>query len=148
MTRINEQITALNVRVIDQNDNNVGMVSIKEALFMADELELDLIEVAPNVCKLGDYGKYRYHQSKQNKRQMSPKLKEIRASTAIDLHDLDTKINQLKKFLSKKHPVKFVISQKGRNDMEKLAVISSTICKAIAPSSMVHEKRVLTMRFE
>lgn len=120
--RINAEIKARTVRLIDQNGNMVGEVSISEALEMASEAELDLIEISPNavppVCKIGDYGKIRYQNQKKlsdnKKKQKAVELKEIKMSGNIGPGDYETKMKQARKFLTDGNKVRFNFRFKGR----------------------------------
>ncbi len=120
--RINEEIKAKKVRLIGPNSEQIGIVSIEEALKKADEYNLDLVEVASNteipVCKLINYEKYRYEKQKREKearkRQKSQELKEIRFGINISNHDLGIKLNKAKEFLKEKNKVKFSLILRGR----------------------------------
>lgn len=128
---INENIKAKQVRLIDADNENRGIVSIKEALAIAEEYGLDLIEISPQanppVCKVLDYGKYRYEQQKKKneakKNQKIVEIKELKLRPAIETHDYEVKIKQAKKFLEQGNKVKFTMRFKGRelsaNDMGK-----------------------------
>jgi translation initiation factor IF-3 len=113
--RVNERIKWSPVRVIDENGENLGVISTKDALSMARDRGLDLIEVSPKsrppVCRIADYGKFKYEQSirekKQKQSQKNSKLKEINLSPAIDVHDLGVKLNMAKKFLEAGQRVQF-----------------------------------------
>lgn len=119
---INEQIRDKEVRVIGADGEQVGIMSAKEAMQMAREQELDLIKIAPTakppVCKIADYGKYRYEQARKEKeakkKQKVIDIKEVRLSPNIDTNDLNTKINQARKFLSKGDKVKVTLRFRGR----------------------------------
>ncbi len=119
---INEQIRDREVRVIGADGEQVGIMSAKDAMKMARELELDLIKIAPTakppVCKIADYGKYRYEQARKEKearkKQRVIDIKEVRLSPNIDTNDLNTKINQARKFLSKGDKVKVTLRFRGR----------------------------------
>jgi len=110
------------VRLIDEAGEQLGIVSVQEALTKAKEVEMDLIEVSPNtnppVCKIMDYGKYQYRQNKieqKHKRmQKQTEVKGIRLSFRTDDHDLETKINQAVKFLKDRNIVKVALIFKGR----------------------------------
>ena len=108
--RINERIFAKQVRLIGEESEQLGVVSRQEALEKARELGTDLVEVAPQadppVCRLMSYGKYKYRQKKktQQKRHVS-QLKELRLRPKTDVHDLQTKIRQARKFLERKDKV-------------------------------------------
>ena len=120
--RINENITAKQVRLIDANNENRGIVSIREALTLAEEEDLDLIEISPQanppVCKILDFGKFRYEQTRKEKdakkKQKVMEVKEIRLSPNIDTNDLNTKTNAARKFLSKGDKVKVTLRFRGR----------------------------------
>lgn len=120
--RINEEIRVKEVRLIDENGENVGVVAINEALSRAKEAGLDLIEISPQavppVCKILDYGKYKYEiQKRKNEAKKNQKvinIKELKLRPMIDEHDYDVKIKQAKKFLSTGDKVKFTIRYKGR----------------------------------
>lgn len=128
---INENITAKQVRLIDANNENRGIVSIKEALAIAEEEGLDLIEISPQanppVCKILDFGKFRYEQQKRKaeakKNQKVVEIKELKLRPMIDTHDYEVKVKQATKFLEQGNKVKFTMRFKGRelsaNDMGK-----------------------------
>ena len=119
---INEQIRDKEVRVIGEDGEQLGIMSSKDALKMAREAELDLVKIAPTakppVCKIVDYGKYRYEQMRKEKeakkKQKTIDIKEIRFSPNIDTNDLNTKVNQARKFLTKGDKVKVSIRFRGR----------------------------------
>ena len=119
---INEQIRDKEIRLIGENGEQLGIMSAKEAFKMAKEAELDLVKIAPTakppVCKIIDYGKYRYELARKEKeakkKQKVVELKEIRLSPNIDLNDLNTKMNAAKKFLSKGDKVKITLRFRGR----------------------------------
>ena len=119
---INEQIRDKEVRLIGPDGEQLGIVSAKEALKVADDAGLDLVKIAPNakppVCKVIDYGKYRYELARKEKdarkKQKTVELKEIRLSPNIDTNDLNTKMNAAKKFLSKGDKVKITLRFRGR----------------------------------
>ena len=119
---INEQIRDKEVRVIGEEGQQLGIMSAKEAMRLAEEAELDLVKIAPTakppVCKIVDYGKYRYELARKEKeakkKQKVTDVKEIRLSPNIDVNDLNTKANQAKKFLSKGDKVKVALRFRGR----------------------------------
>ena len=127
--RINEDIRTKEVRLIDENGENCGIVPIREALSRAEDAGLDLIEISPQavppVCKILDYGKYKYEVQKRKneakKNQKVVEIKELKLRPMIDTHDYEVKIKQAKKFLSQGNKVKFTMRYKGRemsaNDM-------------------------------
>jgi len=120
--RINERITAPKVRVIGNDGTNHGIVSITSALAIAQEANLDLVEVSPEttppVCRVADAGKLRYEASIKAKeaRRGSTKsgLKELKFRPTIDIHDYDTKTNWAKKFIAQGHSVKITVMLRGR----------------------------------
>jgi translation initiation factor IF-3 len=119
---INEQIRDREVRLIGPDGEQIGVVSSREAQKIADEAGLDLVKIAPNakppVCKVIDYGKYRYELARKEKdakkKQKTIELKEIRLSPNIDTNDLNTKMNAARKFLSKGNKVKITLRFRGR----------------------------------
>ncbi|MBQ5490929.1 MAG: translation initiation factor IF-3 [Treponema sp.] len=120
--RVNEQIRVREVRLIDDEGNQKGIVPTIEALKMAREQDLDLVEVSPNanppVCKILDFGKYRFEQEKKlrdsKKNQKVLKLKEIRMQPKIGAGDLDTKAKHIQEFLDEGDKVKVTIRFRGR----------------------------------
>ncbi len=120
--RINKQIRAREVFVIDADGNQKGIMSVYDAVAFADEQGLDLVEVSPNarppVCKILDYGKYRYEQEKRmreaKKNQNIIKMKEIRMQPKIERHDLETKSKFIGDFLDEGNKVKVSIRFRGR----------------------------------
>ena len=119
---INEQIRDREVRLIGEEGEQLGGMSSREAQKLADEAGLDLVKIAPTakppVCKIVDYGKYRYEQARKEKearkKQKTIEIKEIRLSPNIDTNDLNTKINAAKKFLTKGDKVKVTLRFRGR----------------------------------
>ena len=119
---INEQIRDREVRLIGADGEQLGIVSSREAQKIADDAGLDLVKIAPNakppVCKVIDYGKYRYEQARKEKdakkKQKTVELKEIRLSPNIEANDLNTKMNAAKKFLAKGNKVKITLRFRGR----------------------------------
>lgn len=120
--RINRQIRAARVRLIDQAGKQVGVVLLQDALRAAEAAGLDLVEMVANatppVCKIIDYGKFRYDQTKKEKEnkkaQHQVKVKEVKMKPNIDLHDFETKLRKAKEFLSKGNKVKITIMFRGR----------------------------------
>ena len=120
--RINEQIRAREVRLIYDGGGHQGIMSIQKALEIAQEIGLDLVEVAPQaappVVKILDYGKFRFENEKKirdsKKKQKLVKLKEIRMQPKIDDHDLDFKSKHIKEFLTGGNKVKVTIRFRGR----------------------------------
>ena len=119
---INEQIRDKEVRVISEDGEQLGVMSSKDAMKLAKEAGLDLIKIAPTakppVCKITDYGKYRYEQARREKdakkKQKVTEVKEIRLSPNIDDNDLNTKANQARKFIGKGDKVKVTLRFRGR----------------------------------
>ena len=111
---INEQIRDREIRLIGEDGEQLGIMSAREAMKIAQEAELDLVKIAPAakppVCKIIDYGKYKYEQARKEKeakkKQKTVEVKEVRLSPNIDTNDLNTKINNAKKFISKGNKVK------------------------------------------
>ena len=120
--RINEMIRVREVRLIDDEGKQLGIIATQEALRMAKDKDLDLVEVSPNanppVCKILDYGKYRFAQEKKlrdsKKNQKVLKLKEIRMQPKIGSGDLDTKAKHIQEFLDEGDKVKVTIRFRGR----------------------------------
>jgi translation initiation factor IF-3 len=120
--KVNDAIRAREVRLIDDEGNQVGVVATAEALSMAQEAGLDLVEVSPNVeppvCKIIDYGKYMFELEKKTreskKKQKIVKLKEIRMQPKIEDHDLEFKTKHVKEFLGEGDKVKVTIRFRGR----------------------------------
>ena len=121
-TQINEEIRDREVRVIDSDGTQLGIMPIAEAMRLADEKNTDLVKIAPQakppVCKIMDYGKYRFEQAKREKEakknQRVIEIKEVRLSLNIDTHDFETKANQAIKFLKSGNRVKVSIRFRGR----------------------------------
>ena len=121
-TRVNHQIQAPSVRVIDEDGTQLGILPISEALKIASERELDLVEISPNaqppVCKLIDFDKFRYQQKKaaqlQKKKAKKIEVKTVRLSVRIGQHDLQTKARQTDGFLAEGNLVKIELRMRGR----------------------------------
>lgn len=119
---INEQIRDREIRLIGADGEQLGIMSAREAMKIAQEAELDLVKIAPAakppVCKIIDYGKYKYEQARKEKeakkKQKTVEVKEVRLSPNIDTNDLNTKINNAKKFISKGNKVKVTLRFRGR----------------------------------
>jgi len=120
--RINRDIKAREVRLIDQNNQQVGVVQLADALKRAEEAELDLVEVSgeakPPVCKIVDYKKIIYEQKRRaresRKKQKTVEVKEVKMRPSIDKHDYETKMNHARDFLQAGNKVKFTFMYKGR----------------------------------
>lgn len=119
---INEQIRDKEVRVIGEDGEQLGIMSAKEAQALAEEAGVDLVKIAPNakppVCRIVDYGKFKYEQTRREKeakkKQKVIEVKEVRMSPNIDTNDLNTKINAARKFLEKGDRVKVTLRFRGR----------------------------------
>ncbi|MDR1734375.1 MAG: translation initiation factor IF-3 [Oscillospiraceae bacterium] len=122
--QINDAIRDREVRVVGVNNEQLGIMSSRVAMRLAQQKNLDLVKIAPMakppVCRIMDYGKFKYEQSlrekEQRKNQKAVELKEIRLSSRIDKHDFDTKANQARGFLSGGHKLKVSIRFRGREN--------------------------------
>ncbi|MDR1943749.1 MAG: translation initiation factor IF-3 [Synergistaceae bacterium] len=120
--RVNSEIRASEVLLIDDQGNKLGVISTQEALRLSEERDLDLVEVAPQanppVCRILDYGKYRFQQQKRDKdarkKQKNQTVKEIKMRPKIDQHDYDFKVKAIRNFLEDGHRVKVSIFFRGR----------------------------------
>ncbi len=120
--QINEEIRDKEIRVIMNDGEALGIMSADEALKIAEEKNLDLVKIAPQavppVCKIMDYGKYRFEMTKREKEakknQHVVEIKEVRLSLNIDTHDFETKVNHAKRFLTSGNKVKVSIRFRGR----------------------------------
>ena len=120
--QINEQIRDKELRVVDSDGTQLGIMPLKQALELAEQRDLDLVKIAPQakppVCKIIDYGKFRFEQSKrekeQRKNQRIVEIKEVRLSLNIDTHDFETKKNHAVRFISEGNKVKASIRFRGR----------------------------------
>ena len=119
---INGQIRDKEVRVISEDGEQLGIMSSKDAMKLAREAELDLVKIAPKaqppVCKIIDYGKYKYELARKEKeakkKQKTVEVKEVRLSPNIDTNDINTKMNNAKKFITKGNKVKVTLRFRGR----------------------------------
>ncbi|EHO21525.1 translation initiation factor IF-3 [Fusobacterium necrophorum subsp. funduliforme 1_1_36S] len=120
--RINDKIRGKEFRIIGADGEQLGVMSAAEALEIAAGQDLDLVEIAANakppVCKIMNFGKYRYEQERKakeaKKNQKQTIVKEVKVTARIDVHDLDTKVNQIQKFLEKDNKVKVTLVLFGR----------------------------------
>ncbi len=157
---INEQIRDKEVRLIGENGEQLGIVSSREAMRMAEEAGLDLVKIAPTakppVCKIVDYGKFRYEQIRKEKearkKQRTIEVKEIRLSPNIDTNDLNTKVNAARKFITKGDKVKITLRFRGREmaHMNNSKHILDDFAKSLADIAVVEkapkvEGRSMTM---
>ena len=141
--RTNEQITASEVRVISSNGKQLGIISIREALYHAEDEGFDLVEISPRanppVCKIIDYGKLKYKEQKSKKeakkKQKTIEVKEIKMRPGIDRHDYEVKIKALSKFISGGNKVKVSLRFRGREmehqnlGMELLKKLTAEVSK-------------------
>lgn len=119
---MNERIRAKEVRVVDENGKQIGIMPVSEAIRIAKERDLDLVEVAPKanppVCKIMDFGRYKYQLAKKaheaKKKQTIIQVKEIKVGVKIEDHDLNFKVKHIREFLEEGHKVKVLIVFKGR----------------------------------
>jgi translation initiation factor IF-3 len=133
-TRVNEWIRVPRVLLIDDKGNNLGEINTNEAIRMAKEVNLDLVEVGPNttppVCKIMDFSKYVYEQKKKLRKNKAGKvkdLKEFRFSPVIDVGDMNTRIRRAKEFLEKGHPVKITAIKKGRQPFDQMKEVFDSV---------------------
>jgi translation initiation factor IF-3 len=126
MTRINDRIRAPRVRVVLANGDQLGVMSAREALAKAQSLGLDLVEIAaqadPPVCKIVDYGKYKYEQAKLKKNQKSKnasRMKEVKFRVGTGTHDYNIKMGRAEGFLDDGHKVRFILQFRGRENAHK-----------------------------
>ncbi|MBQ1483894.1 MAG: translation initiation factor IF-3 [Clostridia bacterium] len=158
--KINEEIRDKELRVIDEDGTMLGIMSRDEALALAEQRKLDLVNISPNavppVCKILDYGKYRYEAQKREKeakkKQRTIEVKEIRLSTFIEEHDLQVKANTASKFLKDGDKVKASLrfrgrelghTQLGREVMDKFAELCSEF--STVEKKPVMEGRTMSM---
>ncbi|MBR2431145.1 translation initiation factor IF-3 [bacterium] len=119
---INEKIRVKEVRLIDENGNNHGVISTAQALRMAEEADLDLVVISPNqappVAKILNYGKYKYELEKKakeaKKKQHVVDVKEVKVRYKIDTHDYEVRLKNIRKFISQGNKVKIVVMLRGR----------------------------------
>ena len=157
---INERIRDREVRVISADGEQLGIMSSREALRLAEEANLDLVKISPNakppVCKIIDYGKYKYEKTRKEKdakrKQHTVEIKEIRLSPNIDTNDLATKVNAARKFLTKGNRVKITLRFRGREmaHMNASSHILTDFANALVDCAVVEkaprvEGRTMTM---
>ncbi len=157
---INEQIRDKEVRVVGENGEQLGIMSVQEAQALADEAGVDLVRIAPNakppVCRIVDYGKFKYEQTRREKeakkKQRVIEVKEVRMSPNIDTNDLNTKVNAAKKFLEKGDRVKVTLRFRGREmaHMNQSRYILDDFAEALSEIAVVEkapkvEGRSMTM---
>ena len=147
---INEEIRDKELRVIDENGQQLGIMSLEEALNLSAEKKLDLVNIAPTakppVCKILDYGKYRYELQKREKeakkKQKTMQVKEIRLSTFIEEHDVNVKANVASKFLKDGDKVKVSLRFRGRERdyVNKGFDVMKLFAAAVAEVGVVEKK--------
>lgn len=157
---MNKGIRASQVRVIGSDGTQIGIVPIEEALRIAGEENFDLVEVSPDadppVCKIMDFGKYKYEQTKQKqeakRKQKITQIKEIKVRPKTDDHDLATKVKHIEKFLSKNDKVKvtmvfrgreFTLKEQANKILEKIVVMTEAFAQVEQHPKF--EGRVITM---
>ncbi|MGE0434648.1 MAG: translation initiation factor IF-3 [Planctomycetota bacterium] len=160
--RINEQIRLPEVQVIDHTGNNLGVIPTDQAREVAREAGLDLVEINPDtrpvICKIMDYGKYKYEKSKKSsdakKKQHQIKIKEVRLTAKTEEHDLTVKINHIRTFLEEGDKCQISIQFKGREivhkergemQMQRIIAAISDIGKAEGPVSMQGRRMILLL---
>ena len=147
---MNERIRAREIRVIGDDGEQFGILTVNEALALAAEKSLDLVEISPNatppVCKIMDYGKFKYEKTKKEKenkkKQKNVVIKEIRIKPHIDEHDKDTKISQIKKFIEKEYKVKISLRLSGREKLhaESAVKILDEFADSFEETAIVEKK--------
>jgi len=157
---VNRGIRASQVRVIGSDGEQIGILPIEEALRIASEEAFDLVEVSPGanppVCKIMDFGKYKYEQTKKKqeakRRQKTTQIKEIKVRPKTDDHDLETKVRHIAKFISKKDKVKitlvfrgreFILKEQAAQILEKIVTMTEEF--AVVEQVPKYEGRVITM---
>ena len=148
--RMNEKIRAREIRVIGDDGEQFGILTVSEALALAAEKNLDLVEISPNatppVCKIMDYGKFKYEKTKKEKenkkKQKNVVIKEIRIKPHIDEHDKETKISQIKKFIEKEYKVKISLRLSGREKLhaESAVKILDEFADSFEETAIVEKK--------
>ena len=147
---MNERIRAREIRVIGDDGEQFGILTVTEALALAAEKSLDLVEISPNatppVCKIMDYGKFKYEKTKKEKenkkKQKNVVIKEIRIKPHIDEHDKETKISQIKKFIEKEYKVKISLRLSGREKLhaESAVKILDEFADSFEETAIVEKK--------
>ena len=147
---MNERIRAREIRVIGEDGEQFGILTVNEALALAAEKSLDLVEISPNatppVCKIMDYGKFKYEKTKKEKenkkKQKKVVIKEIRIKPHIDEHDKETKISQIKKFIEKEYKVKISLRLSGREKLhaESAVKILDEFADSFEETAIVEKK--------
>ena len=160
--RVNDLIRTSPVRLIDENNEQIGVVDLNDAKDRARDAELDLVEVSPNstppVCRVMDYGKWKYHQRKKEQKARShakhSELKGVRLRPKIDKHDLDIKMDSAKRFLGEGHKVQFTMIFRGREmahrnlafqQMQKICVELDGLSKVETPPRMMGRRMTMVV---
>ena len=160
--RINEGIDIPKIQLIDATGQNVGVVATSEALARAAEAGLDLVEIAPNseppVCKILDYGKYKYQAQKKaaeaRKKQRTVEIKEIKMRPNIDIHDYDVKMRSIRRFFEEGDKVKVTLRFRGREMahmelgtklLERVKQDTSTIAKVESEPRLEGRQMVMVL---
>ena len=148
---INERIRSKEVRLIDENGNNHGIVPTSQALQMAEEADLDLVVISPNqappVAKILNYGKYRFESQKKakeaKKKQRVIDIKEVKVRYKIDTHDYEVRLKNIRKFISQGNKVKLVVMLRGREmQHSNLAVdLAEKFMSDLANDPIIVEKK-------
>ena len=146
---INEQIRDKEIRLIGSNGEQLGIMSARDAMKIAREAELDLVKIAPTakppVCKIIDYGKYKYEQARKEKeakkKQRTIEIKEVRLSPNIEENDLNTKVGAAKKFIQKGDKVKVTLRFRGREmaHVQKTKQILDVFAEKMADVAVVEK---------
>jgi len=157
---VNKGIRASQVRVIGSDGEQIGVLPIDEALKVAGEEALDLVEVSPGanppVCKIMDFGKFKYEQTKKKqeakRKQKSTQIKEIKVRPKTDDHDLETKVRHIEKFINNNDKVKvtmvfrgreFILKEQAQQVLEKVVVMAEEFAQV--EQDPKYEGRVITM---
>lgn len=160
--RVNNRIRVPEVRLIDDEGEQVGIIATADALARAEEAGLDLVEVSPNarppVCRIMDFGKFKYQQAKKEQKGKgggkSSQLKEIRVRPAIDKHDLQYRLENARKFLGQGHKVQVVCIFRGRqmrhpehgaDVMRQVAEALEDISKIESPARMMGRRMTMLL---
>ncbi|MDL2275577.1 translation initiation factor IF-3 [Desulfosarcina sp. OttesenSCG-928-G10] len=159
-TRINQNIRVREVRLIDPEGNQLGILPIHQALAKANDYGLDLVEISstakPPVCKIMDYGRFKYEQTKKQqeakKKQTTFQVKEIKLRPKTGEHDLETKMGHIRKFLERKDKVKVTVmfrgreitmAERGREHLEQIAAALEEL--AVVEQAPKFEGRIMMM---
>lgn len=160
--KVNSEIRAPKVRVVTEDGQQLGILSVREAIDKAEQMGKDLVEIAPNatppVCKIIDFGKFRYQLTKKEKEskkaQHQVKVKEIKLRPNIDVHDLNTKISHAKDFLQKGNKVRIICMFRGRQMlhielgdklMESIVLQLKDVASVEVPSKLLGKNMTLVL---